>query len=124
MAKATARAVSVLAFHDTTAVPPRLLGADGGAIRIGRPLSNSTVSRVLAAGVLAHTHLLDYADILAIIEEEDPRQFTFTDDLLGWNDVEASLEEVREARQHRVISFGSCSFDDPREDLKRLGLLD
>lgn len=79
---------------------------------------------VFAAGVLARTHRLDQHDILAIIEEEDPRRFIFTDDFLGWNDFEASLEEVREARQHRAISFGSCSFDEPREDLKRLGLLD
>ena len=34
-----------------------------------------------------------------------------------------SLGEVRHARQRHVISFDSCSFDEPRVDLRRLGLL-
>jgi hypothetical protein len=34
-----------------------------------------------------------------------------------------SLDEVRDARQRHVISFSSCSFDEPRVDSRRLGLL-
>ena len=34
-----------------------------------------------------------------------------------------SLDEVRDARQRHVISFGSCSFDEPRVDSRRRGLL-
>ena len=42
----TARAVSVLRFHAITMVVPRVLGATGGAISTGRPVSNSADSTV------------------------------------------------------------------------------
>ena len=78
---------------------------------------------VFAAGVLASALPLEFNDILAIVEEEDPRQFSFTDDFLAWNEAEATLREIEYARKNAVISVGSCSFDEPREDLRRLDLL-
>lgn len=78
---------------------------------------------VFGAGVLAQVLGLERHDIVAILEEEDPRGFSFTDEFFGWNDAEATLAEVADARQRRVVSFGSCSFDEPVEDLTRLGLI-
>jgi hypothetical protein len=78
---------------------------------------------VLGAAVLADALRLDVPDIQAIIEEQDLRQFTLTDSFFGWNDAEATLSEIRFARQRRIMSFGSCSFDEPREDLRRLRVL-
>ena len=78
---------------------------------------------VFGAGVLAYVPGLEHHDILAILEEEDPRGFSFTDEFFGWNDAEATVSEIAGARRRRVISFGSCSFDEPVEELTRLGLL-
>ena len=78
---------------------------------------------VFGAGVLAYVLGLERHDIVAILEEEDPRGFSFTDEFFGWNDAEATVAEVADARRRRVVSFGSCSFDEPVEDLGRLGLL-
>lgn len=75
---------------------------------------------VFVAGILAYSLGLEHHDIRAIVEEESPRAFSFSDDFLGWNEAEATVSEVTFARRHRVISFGSCSFDEPREDLARL----
>jgi len=78
---------------------------------------------VFLAGVLAYSLGLEHHDIRAIVEEEDPNAFSFSDDFLGWHDAEATISEIHYARKHRVISFGSCSFEEPWRDLKRLGWL-
>jgi hypothetical protein len=50
MAKAVARAVSVLPFQAIMTRRPMLAGAMGGAMRIGRPLSNRAASSVAMLG--------------------------------------------------------------------------
>lgn len=78
---------------------------------------------VFVGGVLAYALPLPHHDLRAILDETDARHFHFGPEFLGWNDADASVGEVRFARQHRVLSFGSCSFDEPREDLRQLGLI-
>jgi hypothetical protein len=79
---------------------------------------------LFAAGVLAYTLALDHHDVQAIIEEQDARHFSFTNEFFGWNEAEATISEIQYARKHRVTSFGSCSFDEPRADLTQLGLME
>ncbi len=76
---------------------------------------------VFAAGVLGRVCGLGEHDVRAILEEEDPARFRFEDDALYWGDLKATTEQIREARRDAVLSFGSCSFDEPREDLRALG---
>lgn len=78
---------------------------------------------VFAAGVLAYALGLEHHDIRAIVEEESAKAFSFSDEFLGWNEAEATISEINYARKHRVIAFGSCSFDEPRQELQRLGWL-
>lgn len=78
---------------------------------------------VFLAGILAHTLHLDAPDILAIVEEHDARHFHFSNEFVGWSQAEATISEVQYARRGAAISFGSCSFDEPRADLRELGLL-
>jgi hypothetical protein len=77
---------------------------------------------VVGAGVLAHAHGLNAEQLRPIIEEEDPAAFRFDETEFRWRDLSASVEEVTVARRH-VVGFGSCSFDEPRDDLRALGLL-
>jgi hypothetical protein len=79
---------------------------------------------VFVAGVLCCARDLDAAALQLILEDEDATNFHFDDDALHWKDLHATTAEVTEARERAVISFGSCSFDEPREDLRALGLLD
>jgi hypothetical protein len=78
---------------------------------------------VFGAGVLAHARRLSHEQIQTIIEGEDPGDFRFDDNGFRWKEWHATTEEIEIARQQTVISFGSCSFDDPRADLRALGLL-
>jgi hypothetical protein len=77
---------------------------------------------VFGAGVLAYARGLNAEQLLPIVQEEDPAAFRFDDTGFQWRDVRASIEEIVTARQ-RVIAFGSCSFEEPRDDLHALGLL-
>jgi hypothetical protein len=78
---------------------------------------------VFVAGVLATARGLDGAEVREIVEDEDPGNFVFTHDGLRWRNYRASLTEIELAWRTAMISFGSCSFDEPRDDLRALGLL-
>jgi hypothetical protein len=77
---------------------------------------------VLGAGVLALEHQWNEPDILRMLDEEDPSSFTFSDDSFAWRDCEIPTEKIPEWRV-LVTSLGSCSFDEPRDDLRALKLL-
>ena len=57
-----------------------------------------------------------------ILEDEDPASFVFDEVGFAWKDLRVATSEVLQARQ-QILSFGSCSFDEPREDLRALRLL-
>jgi hypothetical protein len=78
---------------------------------------------VFTAGVLAHGRRLDVATLTTLLTDTDPSNFHFDDTGLRWRDHDASVTEIREARKGLVHGFGSCSFDEPRDDLRKLGLL-
>lgn len=77
---------------------------------------------VLGAGVLAAEHSWDEGQTSAVLEDEDPKSFSFDDILFAWRDWEIPTDRIK-ARRKFVTSFGSCSFDEPREDLRALGFL-
>jgi hypothetical protein len=77
---------------------------------------------VFGAAVLAHARGLTAEQLLPILEDEDAGDFVFDDTGFRWKEYRAGTEEIVAARR-RVVSFGSCSFDEPREDLRTLGWL-
>lgn len=77
---------------------------------------------VLGAAVLAAEHQWNAEQTVAILDEEDPRSFSFTDDFFAWRDWKIATERLQDRRKF-VRSFGSCSFDEPRDDLRALKLL-
>lgn len=78
---------------------------------------------VLFAAVLADAHDLPEAALREVLADEDAADFTVSDEGLRWRDYAASIEQIEFTRQTTFQSFGSCSFDEPREDLTTLGLL-
>jgi hypothetical protein len=77
---------------------------------------------VLGAAVLAAEHRWNAEQAVIMLEDEDPRSFSFTDDFFAWRDWKIDTERLQERRKF-VRSFGSCSFDEPRDDLRTLGFL-
>lgn len=78
---------------------------------------------VFGAGVLAHALDLSEAAIRQVLRAESIKAFTFDDTGFAFQDLRISAEQVAEARETFARSYGSCSFDDPREDLRAAGLL-
>ena len=78
---------------------------------------------LLFATVLALEHELDESRIQEIVEDEDAGAFVFEEDGIRWHDLDADIDQLRMARSDVVLSIGSCSFDEPREDLVDLGWL-
>jgi hypothetical protein len=77
---------------------------------------------VLGAAVLAAEHQWDTDQAVTMLEDEDPRSFSFTDDFFAWRGWKIDTERLQYRRKF-VRSFGSCSFDEPRDDLRTLGFL-
>lgn len=77
---------------------------------------------VFGAGVLAEAKDLSQEEIQSILEDENPENFTFDENCFTWKDLRVVNSEITKSRQF-ATSFGSCSFDEPREDLRKLGML-
>jgi hypothetical protein len=77
---------------------------------------------VLGAGVLSAEHHWDEAQTIEMLEDQQADSFEFHDTVFAWRDYEITLDRIK-ARRKFVTSFGSCSFDEPREDLRALDLL-
>ena len=57
---------------------------------------------------------------LAALEERDPSAFAFTDDGIQWREKRISVDQIQASRLKFAISFGSCSFREPVEELANL----
>jgi hypothetical protein len=77
---------------------------------------------LFTAGVLIDARGIGADKVCAILTDNDPLHFCFSEDSLSWQGLAASTDEIARARQ-KVLSFGSCSFDEPRDDLRALGWL-
>jgi hypothetical protein len=77
---------------------------------------------VLGAAVLAAEHRWDAHQTSIMLEDENADSFSFTDDFFAWREWKIDIERLKYRRKF-VTSFGSCSFDEPREDLRALGFL-
>jgi hypothetical protein len=77
---------------------------------------------VLGAAVLAAEHRWDAKQAATMLEDENKASFSFGEDFFAWREWKIDVERVRYRRRF-VASFGSCSFDEPREDLRALGFL-
>ena len=57
---------------------------------------------------------------VAAVEETDASAFGFEDDAIEWRGKRLSTEQILASRAELAISFGSCSFREPVDELKNL----
>ena len=57
---------------------------------------------------------------LAALEEDDPSKFSFGADAIVWRGKRIDAEQIRASRAEFAISFGSCSFREPVDELESL----
>ncbi len=56
----------------------------------------------------------------AALEESDQPAFAFEDDAIVWRDKRIPAEQIAASRREFAISFGSCSFREPIDELRPL----
>jgi len=76
---------------------------------------------VLGAGVLAAEHGWSEVETEEMLADEDAASFRFEEEAFSWRGWKITNARIAE-RRRLVVSLGSCSFDEPREDLRALNL--
>jgi hypothetical protein len=71
----------------------------------------------------AHQQRLTLTEAVALLKEQSITPFQFTDTAITWRNHSLSIAEIAQSRQHFFRSFGSCSFQQPIDDLYSLGFL-
>jgi hypothetical protein len=66
----------------------------------------------------------DEAEIAAILEDGEVGDFNASGTALEWRARKFSLEAIREMRDRFAISFGSCSFEEPVEEMSAMGWIE
>lgn len=66
---------------------------------------------------------MDEEALAPLLEERDVEAFSFDDDEIRWRHHLVGREQIADARHSFALAFGSCSFREPVDDLRQLGLL-
>lgn len=74
------------------------------------------------AAALARS-VADEDELVRLLEERSPEAFRFDASGASWRGHLLPLRDLEVAREATVISFGSCSFSEPIEELRALNLL-
>ncbi|MEP6924171.1 MAG: hypothetical protein ABI954_06885 [Pyrinomonadaceae bacterium] len=100
-------------------------------LRVVKPLSyepyapNGTMhgflNLFLAAAFLRQN--LNSPFVHKLMSDGNADNFEFNDEGASWNGNRIDLAQLKLTRERNVISFGSCSFVEPIEDLQELGFL-
>lgn len=78
---------------------------------------------VFGAGILAHAAGADAAVLAACVAETDPTAFSFSEEGFAWREHRVGAADLARVRDVFLSGFGSCSFAEPRNDLRSLGLM-
>ena len=78
---------------------------------------------LLAAATLGAAHNLRPSEMERVLSQEDPEAFEVAAGELRVNGEHATAVEIAAARRHLFASYGSCSWREPVEDLRELGVL-
>lgn len=75
---------------------------------------------VFVATAIAFEHRPDVETIEEILLIDSAKEFSFEDGRLSWKNYSISVNSIVDTRNHGLISFGSCSFVEPTEELTQL----
>lgn len=88
-----------------------------------RGVMHGFVNVFFASAFVRSTKNPEEDTVIAILDETDPKAFAFSNDGIRWREYTVSTSHLAHARESFATSYGSCSFDEPRDDMKALGLL-
>jgi len=76
------------------------------------------VNVILAASTLSLGGDIDEAT--ALLEDGSPDNFSFDDDCARWHDRSFTTQQIVHVRENFMMSFGSCSFTEPLDEMKQM----
>lgn len=79
---------------------------------------------LLLASSFARSEGLSVDEIRDILEQRSLEAFGFAGDSITWKGRCLNASDLAEIRRSFVVGYGSCSFEQPIEDLQALGLLE
>ena len=77
---------------------------------------------ILVAAAMARAGATEDA-IVEVLQSEKGSDFRFGDDEFRWRNMTLTRQELVESHATFALSFGSCSFEEPIDELRRLALL-
>lgn len=95
----------------------RLTYAPDGPVAVMHGFLNVFLAAALAA------EGAEAAELAGLIREEDPGTLHFGEEGAAWRDRRIPLARLEEVRRGFAVGFGSCSFEEPRQDLAEAKLL-
>jgi hypothetical protein len=116
----------------TNKVPFKATAGLHHALRSDRPLGGTDRDRrvtmhgflnVLLAATLAWTDRVGVDLLQQVLDEQSASAFAFDPAGVNLHGRRVTCEDLAAARRRFALSYGSCSVDEPAEDLKRLGLI-
>ena len=78
---------------------------------------------VFLAAAFARAERMKLADTIELLNEQNADAFRFGDAHIAWKGHILEDAKIQRVRETFSLSFGSCSFDEPVEDMAGLGLL-
>jgi hypothetical protein len=78
---------------------------------------------LLAAALFAHAEGAGERDLVPVLREEDPNAFKLTPEAFTFGGRAFDPAEIAAARERLFVGYGSCSFSEPVDDLRTLGML-
>jgi hypothetical protein len=75
---------------------------------------------VLAATAMLHAGYIEQPGVVAVLDETDSSAFRIERDCLWWRAASVTADDLASCRRKFFRSVGSCSFEEPVEELRRL----
>lgn len=77
---------------------------------------------VFGSAILTKVNDISFETLVKMLNDESENSFIFSGNTLSWKNFSVNSEEIKNYRSF-ITSYGSCSFDEPIEDLQTLKLL-
>ena len=78
---------------------------------------------VFFGSALLYHRAIEQEELEMLLSDTNGRHFEFAPTNVSWKGRSLALGQLREARERFASSFGSCSFDEPMDDLRTMNLL-
>ena len=86
-----------------------------------RAMMHGFVNVILATAVLANGE--DFSEASALLEDTCPENFALEGEQARWRDWSFRAKQIADVREKFMVSFGSCSFTEPLDEMNAVGWL-